>query len=108
MERRIPYSLYKTGYEQFPARDYDQKTKTILVELPVMKRRVWPKNWKRFSNHYTAPNGCAVYFWNTGLAQNYVVDGPYSPYMRKSRTIPAGFYSFEHMLQTVQEFGGTC
>ena len=49
MERRIPYSLYKTGYEQFPACEYDQKTKTILVDLPKMKRRVCPKDWKRIA-----------------------------------------------------------
>lgn len=105
MKRRIPYSLYKTGYHQFTATDYDSETKTILIDLPPVKRRVWPKDWKRTGNHYTTPNGCTVYFWNTGLAQNYVVDGPYSPYSRKSRTIPACFDSFDRVIQTVEEFG---
>lgn len=106
MERRIPYSLYKTGYEQFQACEYDPKTKTILVDLPPMKRRVWPKDWKRIGNHYTTPNGCCVYFWNTGLAQNYLVEWYGGPYNRKSRTINAGVDAFERMMQTVEEFGG--
>lgn len=106
MERRIPYSLYKTGYEKFPATDYDPKTKTILVDLPPIKQRVWPKGWKRTGNHYTAPNGCTVYFWNTGLAQNYLVEKFVTCYNILSKTIPAGFDSFERMLKTVSEFGG--
>lgn len=107
MERRIPYSLYKTGYEQFPARDYDQETKTILVDLPKIKRRVWPKDWKRSGgNWFSTPNGCEVYFWNTGLAQNYLVRWFGGPYNNKSRTIPAGIDAFQRVLDTVAEFGG--
>lgn len=107
MKRRIPYSLYKTGYEQFPATDYDPKTKTILVDLPPIKRLVWPKNWKRAGGNWlVAPNGCNVYFWNTGLAQNYEVEWSGGPFNRKHRTIPAGFDSFDYMMQTVKEFGG--
>lgn len=66
MERRIPYSLYKTGYEQFRAYDYDPKTKTISVDLPPIKRRVFPKDWVRNGNHYVTPSGCTVYVYNTG------------------------------------------
>lgn len=106
MERRMPYSLYKTGYQDFPATDYDPKTKTILVSLPEMQRRVWPKDWRRSGNSFTTPNGCTVYFWNTGIAQNYDVHGPYTPYNRKTRTIPAGFHAFQRVIDTVNEFGG--
>lgn len=106
MERRIPYSLYKTGYDQFPATDYDPKTKTILVDLPQIKRRVWPKDWKRVGmNSFTTTNKCRVYFWNTGLAQNYLVEWYGGPYNQKSRTIHAGFDSFDRVMQTVREFG---
>lgn len=106
MERRIPYSLYKTGYHQFPASDYDPKTKTILVDMPTAKRRVWPKDWKRDGNHYTTPGGCTVYFWNTGLAQNYLVERFFTPHHIKSKTIPAGFDSFNRVLEAVAEFEG--
>ena len=107
MQRRIPYSLYKTGYQEFPATEYDARTKTILVDLPPMPRRMWPKDWKKDGNHYATPNGCTVYFWNTGIAQNYEVEGPYSPHIRKHRTIPAGFTSFQRVLDAVNEFGRT-
>lgn len=106
MERRIPYSLYKRGYNQFPASDYDAKTKTIMVNIPDIKRRVWPKEWKREGNELITPNRCHVYFWNTGLAQNYEVEWHSGPYNRKHRTIPAGFDAFDRVLQTVAEFGG--
>ena len=106
MERRIPYNLYKTGYDKFPASDYDQKTKTILVDIPPIKRRVWPKDWKRVGgNWFVTPNGCSVYFWNTGLAQNYEVEWRSGNNNRKHRTIPAGYDSFDRMMQTVKEFG---
>lgn len=105
MQRRMPYSLYKTGYQEFPATDYDAATKTILVDIPAIKRRVWPKEWKRDGNCFRTPNGCTVYFWNTGISQNYEVEGPYNPYLRKHRTIPAGFHSFQLVIDTVKDFG---
>lgn len=104
MKRRIPYSLFKAGYQRFPASDYDQKTKTILVDLPPMKRRAWPKEWKRIWNSFRTPGGCTVYFWNTGLAQNYLVERFITPHYSKSKTIPAGFDSFDRVLETVAEF----
>lgn len=104
MKRRMLYSLYKTGYEQFPAYDYDPKTKTIAVDLPYTKRRVFPKDWVRYGNHYKTPSGCTVYVYNTGLAQNYYVEEEYTPYCRRTRTIHAGIDSFEKMLKTVEEF----
>lgn len=104
MERRIPYWLYKTGYEQFPAHDYDKKTKTIIVDIPKMNRRIWPKGWEKRCNHYHTPKGSTVYFYNTGIAQNYYVEGPYRPYNQRTKTIPAGYDAFEKMLKVVEEF----
>ena len=106
MEKRIPYSLYKTGYHQFPASAYDPLTKTILVDMPPVKRRVWPKEWKRIANSFRTPGGCTVYFWNTGLSQNYLVERFITPHYSKSKTIPAGFDSFNRVLDTVAEFEG--
>ena len=74
MLKRLPYSLWKNYYRSFPADQYDQGTKTILVELPDTPAIRWPKCWKRSGNHYLTPGGCLVHFWNTGLAQNYYVE----------------------------------
>lgn len=104
MQRRIPYWLYKTGFDQFPASDYDKSTKTIVVDMPPMKRRVWPKEWKRRGNCFVTGKGVEVYCWNTGIQQNYLVMEPYKRFGRRQRTISAGFDSFERVMQTVKEF----
>lgn len=106
MKKQIPYSLYKASYNDFPASDYDAKTKTIMVDIPPIKRRSCPKSWDRVGNHYTTPGGCTVYFWNTGLAQNYMVERFITIHSILSKTIPAGIDSFDRMLQTVAEFEG--
>lgn len=72
--KRIPYSLYKTGYTEFKASGYDPKTKTIEVELPEYKKIRFPKDWRKDGNNYFTPNGCRVSFWNTGLAENFYVE----------------------------------
>lgn len=105
MKRRIPYWLYKTGYSQFPADDYDKLTKTIEVDIPPMKRRVWPKSWLRpGTNHMITEKGVEIYFWNSGIQQNYFVREPYKRFGRRERTIPAGFDAFDRVMQTVKEF----
>lgn len=105
MKRRIPYWLYKTGYNQFPASDYDKLTKTIEVDMPSMKRRVWPKEWKRpGSNQMITDKGVEIYFWNSGIQQNYLVREPYKRFGRRERTIHAGFDAFDRVMKTVKEF----
>lgn len=105
MKRRIPYWLYKTGYSQFPASDYDAAKKTIEVDIPPMKRRVWPKEWKRRGiNCLVTDKGVEIYYWNSGIQQNYLVMEPYKPFFRRERTIHAGFDAFERVMQTVKEF----
>lgn len=104
MKRRIPYWLYKTGYEQFPASDYDKATKTIEVDIPPMKRRVWPKEWKRCGNHFVTDKGTEIYYWNSGIQQNYLVQEPYKRFGRRECTISAGFDAFDRVIQTVKEF----
>lgn len=100
MEKRIPYSLYKSGYTDFPARDYDKATKTIIVYLPEHKRPRFPADWKRDGNSYRTPNGARVYFWSSGLAENFLIESG-TGYARKSKTIPAGLYAREHVLEYV-------
>lgn len=98
---RMPYSLYKKHYDQFPADDYDPKTKTIMVDMPSTRRRPFPRSWHRSGNHYTTPGGCEVVFWNTGYAENFEVR-KWRPY--RSRTIPLGIDARERVLACVAEF----
>lgn len=107
MKRRIAYSLYKTGYTQFPATDYDPVTKAIVVDLPDQPRHRMPKEWTRSGNAYLTPGGCRITIWNTGLARNYLVEHGYCRIStRRSVTIRAGIDSFERMLEAVREFEG--
>lgn len=101
MIKRIKYSLYRQSYSDFPATDYDAKTKTIAVDLPDVNTK-FPNAWKKSGNALYTPGGCAVRFWNTGLAQNYVVETLKAPLT--SKTIPAGIDSKAKVIQTVRDF----
>ncbi len=103
MLKRIPYSLWKSYYHQFPADQYDLSTKTILVELPDVKPVQWPKDWRRVGNRYITPGGCDVHFWNTGLAQNYEVRKFVSSYYTATRTICPGIDSRQRVLKAVEQ-----
>lgn len=100
MLKRLPYSLWKNYYRSFPADQYDQGTKTILVDLPDAPVIRWPKSWKRSANHYLTPGGCLVHFWNTGLAQNYYVEHIKNPALHQ--TIPPGIDSRQRVLAAVK------
>lgn len=102
--REIPYWLYKTGYSEFQATEYNPGTKTIKVTLPKTKPIRWPKEWKQAGNSYRTPKGTKVYYWNTGLARNYDVRRVIGPYYSVSRTIGPGIDSFSRVLNTVEEF----
>ena len=101
MIKTMPYWLYKTGYTEFNADNYDSKKKTIDVELPDYKKPRFPSEWRRNGNHYYAPNGCRVTFWNTGLSENFVVD---SPSRKKEKTFPASLYARENVIEYVASF----
>lgn len=105
MLKRMPYSLWKNYYRSFPADQYDQGTKTILVDLPNTKTIRFPKEWKRRGgNCYYTPGGCCVYYWNTGLAQNFEVRKFVSAYYTASRTIHPGIDSRQRVIDAVKHF----
>ena len=104
MLKRMSYSLWKNYYRSFPADQYDQGSKTILVELPDTKQTRFPKEWKRIGNSYRTPGGCTVYFWNTGLARNYLVEKFVSAYYTASRSIHPGVDSHQKVVNTVKQF----
>ena len=99
--KRMKYSLWKQYYRQFPADQYDQATKTILVDIPEEKRKPFPKDWTRDGNRYLTPGGCEVVFWNTGFAENFEVRRFVSCYEQYSRTIHPGIDSRERVIQAV-------
>ena len=75
MKKRMPYWLYKTGYTEFKARDYDAQKKTIEVERPDYRRPKFPDDGRKGDGkRYRTPNGCTVTFWGTGLAEHFEVE----------------------------------
>ena len=102
--KRMPYSLYKQFYSQFSAEDYDPKTKTIMVDVPNIRRKSFQKEWKRIGSHYTTLGGCEVLFWNTGFAENFLVRRYFSCYYEEQRTICPGIDARDRVLECVQLF----
>lgn len=103
MLKRMPYRLWKSYYRQFPADQYDQASKTILVELPDVEPVKWPKDWRRDGNRYITPGGCDVCFWNTGLAQNFEVRKFVSSDYTATRTIHPGIDIRQRVLKAVEQ-----
>ena len=102
--KRIPYSIYKKYYSEFSACNYDSKTKTIEVDIPDERRKPFPKTWTKNGNHYTTPGGCDVYFWGTGVAENFLVRRYVTCYEQHQKTIVPGVNARERVLVTVAEF----
>lgn len=103
--KRIPYSLYKAGYTEFKAFDYDCKTKTIEVELPDHKKVRFPKEWHKVGNNYYTPNNCVVSFWNTGLAENFYVEHHGSNTLKTvHKTIGPALDAREQVIAFVNQF----
>ena len=102
--KKMPYSLYKKYYNQFRADGYDSKTKTIMVDIPDVKRKQFPKDWKRDGNHYYTPGGCDVCVWSTGLSENFVVTRNISAYQRYTKTICPCIDARDKVIETVKLF----
>lgn len=104
MIKTMPYSLYKTGYTEFKAENYNASKKTIDVELPDYKKPRFPAEWRKDGNHYYAPNGCVVTFWGAGLAESFLVERWISKFNHPSKTVPAGLYAREKVMEFVASF----
>ena len=102
--KKMPYSLYKKYYNQFRSEDYDSKAKTIMVDIPDVKRKPFPKEWKRDCNQYFTPGGCAVSFWNTGLSESFEVTRNVSCYERYHKTICPSIDARDKVIETVRLF----
>ena len=100
MLKKMRYSLYKNYYRQYPASRYDAGSRTIMVDLPDAVPVKTPKTWERNGNHYTAPNGCRVYFWGSGPARNYEIETP----SHERKTICPGVDSLARAIQYVDNY----
>lgn len=104
--KRMKYSLWTQYYRQFPASQYDQATKTILVDIPDERRKPFPKDWRRSGGQrYFTPGGCEVDCWNTGFAENFVVRMVVRNEVY-SKTIHPGIDSRDRVIQAVSILEG--
>lgn len=101
---KMKYALYKKSYSEFPAADYDKSTKTIMVDLPEISKPKFPKEWERSGNHYYLPNGTVIYFWNTGLSENFLVERTITIHHILSKTISAGINARQEAIETALKF----
>lgn len=101
---KMAYSLYKLFYNEFPAEGYDPRSKTILVDMPEVRRKRFPREWKRIGNRYITPGGCEVIFWNSGYAENFLVRRWISDRDIREKTIHPGIHAREQVLEYVAEF----
>lgn len=96
MEKKMPYSLYKRSYADFSAHGYDPRRKEITVTMPDYRRPNFPASWSRSGNYIMAGNGVRIIAWNTGFAENFVVE-----HGNGSRSFPAGLYARQNVIDYV-------
>ena len=101
---KMKYALHKKSYLEFPATDYDKSTKTIMVDLPEIQKPKFPKDWKKSGNHYYLPNGTIIYFWNTGLSENFLIERTITIHHILSKTISAGINARQEAITTALQF----
>ena len=93
---RMPYSLYKKSYSEFPAENYDKAKKTIDVQLPAdYKRPRFPKDWERRCDGFFV-DGIHIYQWNSGYAEQFLV-----AYGNEEHTFAAGLKTREQVIEMV-------
>lgn len=101
---KMKYALYKKSYSEFTATDYDASSKTILVDLPKVEKPRFPKDWEKIGNWYRLPNGTKVYFWNSGYAENFLVERTINVHNVLSKTISAGITARQDAIDKALEF----
>jgi hypothetical protein len=111
MIKTMPYWLYKKGYSEFPAENYNSGKKTIDVTLPDYKAPSFPKEWQKdgAAKQIVAKRyQITVYSYNSGLAENYMIEYGYEPgrfgYFDKHgrKYIGAGLYARQKCIDFVK------
>lgn len=101
---KMKYALYKKSYSEFSATDYDKSTKTIMVDLPDVKKPKFPKDWEKVGNWYRLPNNTRVYFYNTGYAENFYIERTITVHHILNKTISAGINARQEAIETALKF----
>ena len=96
---RMPYRIYKQGYSEYPAFDYDKSTKTIDVQLPEYKKPSFPREWGTGGCKYC--NHVEMFVRNSGFAEYYEIHQTIYPH--KEVTIECGLKSREKAIATFKE-----
>ena len=78
----MSYKIYKQGYSEFKAYDYDKITKTIEVEIPIIKKPLFPKEWKTSSTGRKYFNHVQMFIRNSGLTECYDIEQLVKPFKR--------------------------
>lgn len=101
----MKYALYKKGYSEYRANNYNASKKTIDVDLPEHKKINFPKDWTKRGNQYYTTNGCVVRFWGSGYAENFVVEHNYNSISKcESKTVNPGLYARETVIDIVSKY----
>lgn len=98
---RMPYRIYKQGYSEFKAYDYDKTTKTIEVDLPEYKKPVFPKDWKTESSGRKYFNHVQMFIRNSGISECYDIEQLVKPY--KHIRIECGLKSREKAIEMMYQ-----
>jgi hypothetical protein len=98
---RMPYRIYKQGYTEYPATDYDKSTKTIDVQLPEYRKPMFPKEWRTESTGRKYFNHVQMFIRNSGLAECYDIEQLVKPY--KHIRIECGLKAREKAIATFKE-----
>lgn len=95
----MKYAVYKAGYSEYPAGDYNEKDKTITVTLPEYSRPKFPREFG--AGAYKVYKHVAIQCYNAGYAENYRIEQLLPPY--KHIHIPCGLRARERAIQAVYE-----
>lgn len=68
---KVSYSFYKKYFRECKTGEYDEKRKTIEIEVP--KRPPFPKEWKADGGYRYTPDGIKIYTYGSGYQESYLV-----------------------------------
>ena len=68
---KVSYSFYKKYFRECKTGEYDEKRKTIEIEVP--KRPPFPKEWKADGGYLYTLDGIKIYTYGSGYQESYLV-----------------------------------